>query len=111
MRRIHAGILALSLILLLFAGGAAKGENAGRAEKKPEELIGEILEEQVRGSGAETLQDWINAGLSETADGTGGWYLIALRRLEKLGMLEEQQDFTVARALRFLPCFFRSECL
>ena len=63
MRRIHAGILALSLILLLFAGGAAKGENAGRAEKKPEELIGEILEEQVRGSGAETLQDWINAGL------------------------------------------------
>ena len=98
MRRIHAGILALSLILLLFAGGAAKGENAGRAEKKPEELIGEILEEQVRGSGAETLQDWINAGLSETADGTGGWYLIALRRLEKLGMLEEQQDFTGARA-------------
>ena len=74
MKRLTAWIL----VMLTLAGGLAAAEPA-------EELIDALLTEQTALSGQENLQGWIDTALTETADGTGGWYLIALRRLEKMG--------------------------
>lgn len=74
MKRIFAMLLAG---LLLFCS-LALGEEPG-------ELISQIMQEQIALAGQKDLQGWVDSVLTEAVDGTGGWYLIALRRLEKMG--------------------------
>ena len=51
-------------------------------------VMNSVLAEQTAGK---ELQDWVDGPLTETVDGLGGWYLIALRRL---GL---EADYTRAR--------------
>ncbi len=65
------------LVLLLLIPCPARAE-------APAALISEMLQEQIRLSPGSDLQGWIDTSLSESAEGIGGWYLIALRRLASL---------------------------
>lgn len=60
----------------------------------PEDLIDQIMREQVIQCGGENLQDWVDTALTESAGGSGGWYLIALRHLERM---EENSSGTQGR--------------
>ena len=76
----RAWILAAALMLLCVSA-RAEGTAA---------LIREVLEEQRTLAGRESLQAWTDQELTENADGSGGWILIALRRLGRMEKDAEQ---------------------
>ena len=100
--RISHLALAAALVILLtgwFAGAGRAGtapaetigtepasrsgeKTAGRAESDPAEAIraelAALIREQTAGK---TAQEWIDGALTDTAEGVGGWYLIALKHL------------------------------
>ncbi len=90
--RLGLFVLCWMLICMLFSS-AVCSERAGEAlQGSPDPdaalltmnrvsgLIEETLSFQIRNVGADSLQAWADGSLADTATGTGGWYLIALRQ-------------------------------
>ncbi len=65
---------AAALVLLLLLPAPVFGENRADA------LIAELISYNMKASGQADVQGWIDTALKDGADGTGGWYLIALRQ-------------------------------
>ena len=70
-RRLAAVLL--SLCFLLAAGPAG-------AEADADALMAELRACALRAAGAADLQAWVDGALTDTAEGNGGWLLIALRQ-------------------------------
>ena len=82
------GIAAVLAVLLLIGTAWAGSKGAARAEVEAvsaaRDLVYELLGEMIAASGESSLQGWVDHALTENAGGTGGWVLMALRRLEQL---------------------------
>lgn len=53
-------------------------ESQTLSEEDITELLESLLAGRMKDGGADSLQEWVDTALLEEADGTGGWYLIAL---------------------------------
>ena len=77
---------------------------------KVEMLLTQILERKLADSGLDSLQAWVDGPVTETAEGTGGWYLIAMRQngrrfgesrcREKLDAAAAEEPRSISKRLR-----------
>ena len=89
MRKFMAVMLAALMFLVPFCSQA----------EAPANVLHQVMEEQIALGGQRNAQGWLETALTEGADGTGGWYLIALRRLQQMGDGQASGlDFRSARA-------------
>lgn len=75
--------LLCALLFLFFGMSLRKGAlaaAAGDRAAETEALLAEILAWNLKKSGADSLQAWVDGTLAESADGSGGWYLTALKQ-------------------------------